>query len=121
MATRSKRACAGFSLARRRETRGFRELPTAAGHNRKQAHVTSITLSTKDAAQMAQQARAIHECLDRHIPEGRHVALLMFPFDFNVGNHMMWVATLEYLKRRNARVAYTAHGRNFDLPGMIRA
>jgi exopolysaccharide biosynthesis predicted pyruvyltransferase EpsI len=83
--------------------------------------MTATALSTRDAAQMAQQARAIRECLDRHIPEGEPVALLQFPYDFNVGNHMMWVAALDYLKQRNAPIAYTAHGHNLDLQEMIRA
>lgn len=83
--------------------------------------MTGTALSAEDAALQSQQARAIRECLDRHIPEGRPVALLQFPYDFNVGNHMMWVAAMDYLKRRKARIAYTSHGHNFDLAAMIRA
>lgn len=83
--------------------------------------MTGTALSTKDAAQKAQQARAIRECLDRHIHECQPVALLQFPFDFNVGNHMMWVAAVDYLKQRNAPIAYTAHGYNLDVQQMIRA
>lgn len=83
--------------------------------------MTGTALSAEDAAQKAQQARAIRECLDRYIPECQPVALLQFPFDFNVGNHMMWVAAMDYLKQRNAPIAYTAHGDNLDLQQMIRA
>jgi exopolysaccharide biosynthesis predicted pyruvyltransferase EpsI len=83
--------------------------------------VTGTALSAEDAALQAQQARAIRECLDRHIPDGQPVALLQFPWDFNVGNHMMWVAAAEYLRRRNAPIAYAAHGGNFDVQAMIRA
>ena len=57
-------------------------------------------------------------------PQGGAVQLLLqFPYDFNVGNHMMaGVAAMDYLKRRKARIAYTSHGHNFfDLAAMIRA
>jgi exopolysaccharide biosynthesis predicted pyruvyltransferase EpsI len=87
--------------------------------------MSSLALSsreaTTDTALFAQQAQAIDACLDRYIPAGRPVALLQFPWDFNVGNHMMWVAAADYLKRRNARIAYAAHGFNFDLEAMKRA
>jgi len=83
--------------------------------------MTGPAVLTEDAVQMTQQARAIRECLDRHIPESQPVALLQFPFDFNVGNHMMWVAAVDYLKQRNATIVYTAHGGNFDLQDMVRA
>jgi exopolysaccharide biosynthesis predicted pyruvyltransferase EpsI len=89
---------------------------------RKSTYVTGTALmAEEDAALQSQQARAIRECLDRHVPERQPVALLQFPFDFNVGNHMMWVAAVDYLRRRNAPIAYTAHGQNFDLQAMIRA
>jgi exopolysaccharide biosynthesis predicted pyruvyltransferase EpsI len=81
----------------------------------------SMTDTTTDAALFARQAQAIDACLDRCIPAGKPVALLQFPWDFNVGNHMMWVAAANYLKRRNARIAYAAHGFNFDLDAMKRA
>ncbi|PTM97753.1 polysaccharide pyruvyl transferase family protein [Mycoplana dimorpha] len=83
--------------------------------------MTGTALSAKDAAQKARQARAIRECLDRHIPACQPVALLQFPFDFNVGNHMMWVAAMDYLKERRVPIAYTAHGCNLDLKEMKRA
>src|SRR5690606_6677882 len=88
---------------------------------RKVGYVTSTALPATDAALFAQQAQAIDACLDRYIPEGATVALLQFPYDFNVGNHMMWVAAVDYLKRRKARIAYAAHGQNFDLDAMVRA
>ncbi len=75
----------------------------------------------EDAALQAKQAHAIRECLDRHIPEGRPVALLQFPLDFNVGNHMMWVAAADYLRQRRAPIAYAAHGQNFDAHALVRA
>jgi exopolysaccharide biosynthesis predicted pyruvyltransferase EpsI len=83
--------------------------------------MTSLALASKDAALFAQQAEAVDACLDKYIPAGRPVALLQFPYDFNVGNHMMWIAAVDYLKRRSARIAYAAHGYNFDLDAMKRA
>jgi pyruvyl transferase EpsO len=83
--------------------------------------LTNTTLSAADSALLAQQSRDIDACFDQYIPADRPVALLQFPFDFNVGNHMMWVATSDYLKRRGVRIAYAAHGNNFRLEDMVRA
>ncbi len=83
--------------------------------------MTGPGLTTEDEALKARQVRAIRDCLDRYVPEGRPVALLQFPYDFNVGNHMMWVAAVDYLRRRRAPIVYTAHGANLDLPAMIRS
>lgn len=81
----------------------------------------SLAVTTADTALFAQQAEMVDACLDRYIPAGKPVALLQFPYDFNVGNHMMWVAIADYLKRRDARIAYAAHGYNFDIEAMKRA
>lgn len=59
--------------------------------------------------------------LDAHIPRGAPVALLMFPYDGNVGNHMMWIAICDYLRERGIRVGYVAHGNNFRVRDMARA
>ena len=85
------------------------------------AHLTNTTLSAADATLLAQQTREIDACFDQYIPADCPVALLQFPFDWNVGNHMMWVATNDYLQRRGVRIAYTAHGNNFRLEDMVRA
>jgi len=87
---------------------------------RKSIDMTSLALATTDAALFEQHAQAIDACLDRYIPAGRPVALLQFPYGFNVGNHMMWLAAADYLKRRDARIAYAAHGHNFNLDAMKR-
>jgi pyruvyl transferase EpsO len=76
----------------------------------------------------AEDARAFHEFretidrrLDEYIPAGEPAALLQFPYDGNVGNHMMWVATTDYLSRRRVPLTYVAHGNNFDVPTLKRA
>lgn len=58
--------------------------------------------------------REIDALLDQLIPKGP-VALLQFPYDGNVGNHMMWVATTDYLASRGIPIVYAAHGNNFRL------
>lgn len=83
--------------------------------------MTSTVLNSADAALLARQSLTIDACFDRHIPADRPVALLQFPYDFNVGNHMMWAATGSYLRKRGIRVAYAAHGGNFRLQDMVRA
>lgn len=59
--------------------------------------------------------------LDEVIGRPASVSLLMFPFDGNVGNHMMWAAITDYLAARDIRVAYAAHAANLDLDAMRRA
>ncbi len=83
--------------------------------------MTSTILNEADAALLAQQAKAIEACFDQYIPAGAPVALLQFPYDFNVGNHMMWAVAVDYLKKRGAHIAYAAHGGNFDVKAMARA
>ncbi len=83
--------------------------------------MTSTGLTAPDAALLARRTQTVDACFDRYIPAGRPVALLQFPLDFNVGNHMMWAAAVDYLKRRDARIAYAAHSWSFDLDAMVRA
>ena len=64
--------------------------------------------------------REIDAALDAHVPRGEPIALLHFPYDGNVGNHMMWVATTEYLRERNHRVVYVSHANNLDLGDLRR-
>jgi len=77
--------------------------------------------ASADAALLARQAHDIAACLDQALPTDRPVALLQFPYDFNVGNHMMWLATCAYLRQRGVRIAYVAHGGNFRIEDMTRA
>ena len=79
-------------------------------------------LSTiEDAALLEAQQREIDAFFDRYIPPGRPVALLQYPWDPNVGNHMMWLAISDHLKRRGVRIAYASHQYNFRLKDMVRA
>jgi exopolysaccharide biosynthesis predicted pyruvyltransferase EpsI len=73
------------------------------------------------AADFARYKAEIDALLDQHIPAGRPVALLQFPYDGNVGNHMMWVATTDYLKDRGIPVGYAAHANNYRARDMRRA
>lgn len=83
--------------------------------------MTSTALPAADAALFVARARDVEACLDQHIPPDRPVALLQFPFDGNVGNHMMWLAVSNYLEARGIRTAYAAHQWNFNLADMRRA
>ena len=64
--------------------------------------------------------RRIDALLDEHVPRQAPVALLHFPYDGNVGNHMMWVATTDYLRDRNVPIAYVAHTANLDVRDLAR-
>lgn len=67
----------------------------------------------------ADYRRQIDALLDDLIPQAP-VAILQFPYDGNVGNHMMWVATSEYLASRGIKVVYAAHGMNFRIRDLAR-
>ncbi len=66
-------------------------------------------------------AREVDAAFDLHIPANRPVALLQFPYDGNVGNHMMWIAITDYLAERGIHVAYAAHGNNFVVSDLRRS
>ncbi len=83
--------------------------------------MNQITLSATDTALFAQHTAQITACLDRYIPADRPIAFIPYPFDGNVGNHMMWIAVNTYLRKRGIRVAYTAHPWTLDLDQMKRA
>ena len=78
-------------------------------------------LPAEDARAFREFRETIDRRLDEYIPAGEPAALLQFPYDGNVGNHMMWVATTDYLRRRNVPLTYVAHGNNFDVETLRRA
>lgn len=78
-------------------------------------------LPPADAALFMRQTQEISDCLDSYIPADRPVALLQFPYDGNVGMHMLWLATIGYLERRGIRIAYVAHEGNFRVADMAAA
>jgi exopolysaccharide biosynthesis predicted pyruvyltransferase EpsI len=59
--------------------------------------------------------REIDAALDAQLDPDANAALLHFPYDSNVGNHMLWVAATDYLADRRIRVRYVAHTNNFHL------
>lgn len=75
----------------------------------------------RELAAFADFRARIDAALDAVIPRGEPVALLHFPYDLNVGNHMMWVATTDYLAERRIPVAFAAHANNSDLAALRRA
>ncbi len=70
--------------------------------------MSSSVLQPSDQALFARQSAEICAALDKYIPADKPIAFIPFPFDGNVGNHMMWIAVNTYLKSRGIRVAYTA-------------
>lgn len=83
--------------------------------------MTITTLPEADAALLALQARGIKACLDQLIPADRPVALLQFPLDSNVGNHMMWLAITNYLAARGIKTAYAANEWNINIADLVKA
>lgn len=63
----------------------------------------------------------IDATFDDVIGRPESVALLMFPYDGNVGNHMMWLAASDYLHERGIRVSYAAHSDNLQVDALKRA
>jgi pyruvyl transferase EpsO len=78
-------------------------------------------MAPQDRATLAELRGQIDGALDAVIPAGRPVALLHYPYDGNVGNHMMWVATTDYLAERGIPVGFVAHANNCDPPALRRA
>lgn len=83
--------------------------------------MNAVALPESDQRLFAQQKTQIAECLDKYIPSDRPVALVPFPFDGNVGNHMMWIAVNDYLYQRGIPVVYAAHPWNLELEDLKRA
>ena len=50
--------------------------------------------------------------LDDLLPPG-DVALVDFPWNPNVGNHLMWLGAMRYLRSRGRRVVYVADAKNY--------
>jgi exopolysaccharide biosynthesis predicted pyruvyltransferase EpsI len=83
--------------------------------------VTRHHMPAEDFALLQTQTGEVTAILDKYIPEGRPVAILQFPLDGNVGNHMMWLAISNYLAENRSHPAYVAHEWDFDLAAMKRA
>lgn len=52
--------------------------------------------------------------LDALIPEGAKVCLLDYPNNTNVGDSLIWLGEIEYLKYRKARIQYVCDVHNYD-------
>ena len=70
---------------------------------------------------LAELRDAVADALDRHIPPTGDIALVDFPLNPNVGNHLMWLAVTRYLRSRGRRVGYVAHYNNYSYPALRRA
>jgi pyruvyl transferase EpsO len=59
--------------------------------------------------------------LDRYLPPEGDIALGDFSLNPNVGNHLMWIAVMRYLRSRGRRVGYVAHHANYSGADLRRA
>lgn len=94
------------------ETPGDTQSPTVSKDS------TSPILSPEDIwggrlliNQLQGVARTI---LNPLIPNGSSVALLDYPNNPNVGDSLIWLGEIAYLKSRNVKLAYTCDARNFN-------
>lgn len=80
---------------------------------------TSAVAALPDAPSLGTLREELLEVLDRNLPPGGQVAVIEFPYDANIGNHLMWLAIMRYLRSRGRRVVYVAHTGNHD-PAALR-
>ena len=59
--------------------------------------------------------------LDSVIPDGKRVALLDFPNNSNVGDSLIWLGEIEYLKQRGIEPVYVCDIRNLDTAALREA
>ena len=72
------------------------------------------TTARADRLTLLAELRAETErVLDSVIPLEGDVAYVEFSTSPNVGNHLMWLATMRYLRSRRRRVGYVAHHLNY--------
>lgn len=85
------------------------------------AGVPVETATDPDRAYLDQLRHEVYDSLDRCIGDATRVAFLMYPMNGNVGNHMMWLALVDYVRSRGIAVAYAANRRNFRVQDLRRA
>ena len=87
--------------------------------------MTAVSSRTADAAyrlaQLAELRAQVESVLDSVIPREGDVAHVEFSMSPNVGNHLMWLATMNYLRSRGRRVGYVAHSINYRGEDLRRA
>ncbi|MGI9052508.1 MAG: hypothetical protein ACR2HQ_07665 [Ilumatobacteraceae bacterium] len=66
-------------------------------------------LTPEDRDRLTTIRREIDDVFDDVIGTPARVALVGYPYDGNVGNHMMWLAIASYLRERRIRIAYAAN------------
>jgi pyruvyl transferase EpsO len=70
---------------------------------------------------LRQLCEEVERSLDRHLPPVGDIAFIDFPLNPNVGNHLMWLAVMRYLRSRRRRVGYVAHYNNYRHAALRRA
>ena len=83
--------------------------------------MTSSPMPETDASLLERQHAQVVAVLDKNIPTGVRIAILQFPWDGNVGCHMMWLAIIDYLRARGQIPSYVANQWDFDVTRMKEA
>ena len=72
-------------------------------------------------ALLAELRSETERLLDSVIPPDGDIAYVEFSISPNIGNHLMWLATMNYLRSRGRRVSYVAHHLNYRGEDLRRA
>jgi exopolysaccharide biosynthesis predicted pyruvyltransferase EpsI len=84
-----------------------------------------LTLDTTAGADrlglLAELRAQTESVLDSVLPPEGDIAHIEFSISPNVGNHLMWLATMNYLRSRGRRVKYVAHHLNYRGEDLRRA
>jgi exopolysaccharide biosynthesis predicted pyruvyltransferase EpsI len=87
--------------------------------------MTTNGSASSDSAYLETQIEELRgrfcEPLEGRLPRRTKVAFIEFPYDTNVGNHMMWLAGMRYFESRNISVVYPTHINVYDAPSLRRA
>jgi exopolysaccharide biosynthesis predicted pyruvyltransferase EpsI len=82
---------------------------------------TEASIGAERLVQLAELRAQVEAVLDSVIPPDGDVAYIEFSIGPNVGNHLMWLATMNYLRSRGRRVNYVAHHNNYRPDDLRRA
>ncbi len=70
---------------------------------------------------LAELRDQVEHVLDSVLPPDGDIAYVEFSIGPNVGNHLMWLATMNYLRSRGRKVRYVAHYGNYRGEDLRRA
>ena len=80
-------------------------------HSEKLALENPINLETSIIFRLQSEAKAV---LDKLIPHGASIILLDYPNNTNVGDSLIWLGEIAYLKSRGFKPSYVCDVKNYD-------